>query len=59
MNSRKKNSIIKTIDKHMAKIAKDRDKLDDFIDELNSLRDDCDEAYDHLQRARDCLSELV
>jgi len=59
MNKRKTQSIIKGIDKHMKQIAKDRDKLDEFIDELTSLKEDCDEAHDCLQRARDALSELV
>ncbi|WP_407305370.1 hypothetical protein [Acinetobacter sp.] len=59
MNTRKIESILKGIDKHMAQIAKDRDKLDEFIDELVGLKENCDEAYDHLQRARDALSEMV
>lgn len=59
MNKRKIESIIKGIDKHMKQVAKDRDKLDDFIGELSSLKEDCDEAWDCLQSARDALSELV
>ena len=59
MNKRKIESINKGLDKEMAKVAKCRDDLDAFIDELTSLREDCAEAYDCLQRARDALSEMV
>lgn len=59
MNKRKTQSIIKSIEKHMKQIGKDRDKLDEFIDELNGLREDCEHAYDCLQEARDALSEMV
>jgi len=52
-------SIVKNIDKHMAKVASDRDKLDEFIDELEQLKEDCTEAYDNLTDARDALSRLV
>jgi chromosome segregation ATPase len=44
---------------HMKQVATARDKLDETIGELTSLREDCDEAYDCLQRARDALSEMV
>jgi septal ring factor EnvC (AmiA/AmiB activator) len=52
-------SIIRGIDKHMIKIAQDRDKLDEFISDLNSLKEDCDSAYDALIDARDALSRMV
>ena len=59
ISKRKTGSIIKEIDKHMAKVGKARDDLDTFIDELSSLKEDCSEAWDNLQRARDALSEMV
>jgi hypothetical protein len=40
-------------------VAKERDKLDEVIEEINGLRDSCDRAWDALQNARDALSELV
>lgn len=40
-------------------VGKERDKLDELIGELRALREDCDEAYDALQTARDALSRLV
>jgi hypothetical protein len=40
-------------------VAKERDKLDAVIGELEDLRECCDRAYSDLQSARDALSELV
>jgi uncharacterized coiled-coil protein SlyX len=40
-------------------IGKQRDKLGDLISELESLKQDCDEAYDAMQSAVDALSRLV
>ncbi len=59
LSKSKIQSITKNIEKHMAKIAQDRDKLDDFIDTLTALKEDCDNAYDNLVDARDSLSELL
>lgn len=53
------NQIIKRIDSHMLSVAKDRDNLDDFISELEGLKENCREAWDSLQIARDALSCLV
>ena len=52
-------NIIKGVEKHMKQVALERDKLDDFIDELTGLKEDCDNAYNHLMDARDALSEMV
>ena len=52
-------SIDRQIKKHMDAVAKRRDELDDLIATLTDLREDCNEAWDHLGRARDALSELV
>ena len=43
----------------MLGVAKERDKLDTLISEAEDLREDCEEAWDHMQRARDALSEMV
>lgn len=59
LSKSKLQSITKSIEKHMERIAADRDKLDDFIDTLQALKEDCDNAYDALITARDALSELV
>ena len=34
-------------------------RMDEMLEELNMLKDDCERAYDLLQIARDALSELV
>lgn len=52
-------AMLKRIDKHMASVAKERDKLDETISELESLKEDCDNAWNCLQDARDALSEMV
>lgn len=59
MNKTQINHTIKQIEKHMARVAKERDSLDVFIDELEGLKENCLEAYDNLQCARDALSQLV
>jgi len=51
--------LTKQIEKSEAAIAKDRDRLDDIIDNAADLRDVCNRALDALQEARDALSELV
>lgn len=52
-------ALIRKLDKQMTAIGIERDKLDDLISEASALLDDCDEARENLQRARDALSELV
>lgn len=52
-------SIIKEIETRMQSVTSERDNLDEFISELEQLKENCSEAYDCLQRARDALSELV
>ena len=49
----------KEIAKRMTGVAIERDKLDEIIANATQLRENCDEAWDHLDRARDALSELV
>lgn len=50
---------MKEIEKRKNAIAKERDKLDEAISEMEGLREDCDEAYYFLEDARDSLSKLV
>jgi DNA repair exonuclease SbcCD ATPase subunit len=50
---------ISQITKRQEAIGKERDKLDDLISELETLKSDCSEAYNALQEARDALSRLV
>lgn len=50
---------ISQIAKRQDAVGKERDKLDELISDLQSLKDDCDEAFDALQTARDALSRLV
>lgn len=52
-------ALIKKLDQQMKIIGKDRDNLDALIGEYVQLKEDCREAYDHLQEARDALSRLV
>lgn len=59
MNTNTLKAAIKQIEKRMVAIGKERDKIDDLIGELDSLRENCRTAYDDLQSARDALSELV
>ena len=51
--------IDKQMQKHMEAVAKSRDDLDEFIATLTDLREDCGDAWDHMERARDALSDLV
>lgn len=52
-------NVIKDIELRMKAVAAERDKLDEFISELEQLKWNCQEAYDSLHTARDALSELV
>jgi enoyl reductase-like protein len=55
----KVKSWIKTIDKRCKEMAALRDKLDNDISEMETMKESCDRAWDDLQNARDALSELV
>lgn len=50
---------MEAIEVRMKSVAEERDKLDELIGELEQLKENCSEAHDCLQRARDALSELV
>lgn len=47
------------VEKRMVAVGEERDRIDNLIMELEGLKENCREAYDDLQRARDSLSELV
>jgi predicted nucleic acid-binding Zn-ribbon protein len=59
MNNINWKATIRKIDAQMKAVGKERDKIDALLDELTSLRDNCDRAYEALWEARDALSELV
>ena len=50
---------IAQISKRQEAVGKERDKLDELIGDLTALKEDCEEAFDALQTARDALSRLV
>lgn len=50
---------IKELERRQTAIAKERDKLDAAISEMEMLKENCDMAWESLQHARDVLSELV
>ena len=61
MNKRTIQSLDKKIKQRQDAVAKERDKLDELIAEIEQLRETFDQAWEALQsaRARDSLSELV
>lgn len=52
-------SLLVQVKASKARISKERDKLRDLIDELESIAEDCDAAIDDLERAADAMSELL
>jgi hypothetical protein len=50
---------IKTLEKRKEAIGKERDKLRDFISEVEELAETCDRAHEDLTSAIDSLSCLV
>lgn len=59
MNKRTVKSWDEKIKVRQDAVAKERDKLDEAMEEINGLRESCDRAWSSLQDARDALSELV
>lgn len=59
MKKAETKKVIKGLDKQIAKVAKTRDDLDEYINEMTGLLENCEEALDCLQRARDALSEMA
>jgi len=59
MTKRTTAAMIKKLERAKATLAKDRDALRDLFDELETLKEDCEEAYDSLENAIDALSRLV
>lgn len=52
-------SLQKQLDGCGLRIAKERDRIRDLLDEYESIKDDCDEAIDDIERAVEKLSELL
>lgn len=50
---------IRRIKQAQARIARERDRLDDLVAEASSVLDDCQEADEALATARDALSRLL
>lgn len=50
---------ISELNKRLAAVGKERDRLRDLSDELGSLLDSCERGYGYLQDAIDALSEQV
>ena len=59
MTRTKINSWLREIERRQNAIAKERDRLDAAISEMEELKDSCERAYEDMQNARDALSELV
>lgn len=59
MDKRTIVSIKRKIERAKVRIGKERDALRDLVDELDSLHDDCSEAFESLEVAVDALSRLV
>lgn len=59
MSHPNKRQIIKQLNACKARIAKERDKLRELIDECESIYSDCDEAVDDIERAADALSRQL
>ena len=51
--------VIEKVEDQMKAVGRERDKIDNLIGDLTSLRDACEEAYDALWDAREALSEIV
>ncbi len=51
--------IKKILAKRMKEVGAVRDRIRDNLDELESLAETCDKAYDALEQAADALSELA
>ena len=50
---------ISALKKSQRGVAKERDQLTVYVDEMESLKEDCDNAWHDLQSAIDSLSEIV
>ncbi|MNK14336.1 hypothetical protein D3C87_324470 [compost metagenome] len=59
MNKREVKSIVTRLQKAQQKIADQRDILRDLLDEVNAIKEHCEEAYDDLDRAVDGLSRFL
>ena len=59
MTAKIPRSLIKKIEQSKKAIAKERDKLRDYIDEVLEICDSADNAVESLERATDELSQFL
>jgi ABC-type transporter Mla subunit MlaD len=59
MNKRSRDSFLKKLGAIKDRIALERDKLRELIDEAETIVACCDEALDDLDRAADALSQYL
>ena len=59
MKQRTVTALMRQIESTKLRIAAERDKLRDIIDELQSIEEDCEESIDDLNRAADALRRLL
>lgn len=59
MNKRTVSGLVKAIEKQKKRIANERDKLSDLVNEAQSIVDNCDDAMTNLEYAVDTLSEYL
>ena len=55
----KNSDMMKKIDACKKRIAAERDKLRDLIDDAVAVKESCDEAVEDLERATDALSRYL
>ena len=58
-DSLKLKEFIEEVKIRMESIGNERDKINELIVEMSELKENCDDALDSLENARDSLSELV
>ena len=59
LTKRQANSIIRRIEKSRDAIAKERDKLEDLMEEIDNLKDTSNRAHEDLESAISALSEFT
>jgi predicted nucleic acid-binding Zn-ribbon protein len=59
LDSKRLAKVIRNIRTEKARIARSRDKLRDFLSEVEEICDDADDAVDDIERALDTLSKYL
>lgn len=59
MTPREINKVGAQLERHKAKIAKERDQLRELRHDIEAVEDTASEAIDHLERAIEALSQYV